>query len=54
MASKKKKKSSKKKSAKKKAKPATVAKGRPKRKCTVCRKPGHNARSHGAGAKNPA
>jgi len=46
MASKKKKK----KPAKKKAK---VAKGSAKKKCTVCRKPGHNARSHRSGAENP-
>lgn len=45
MASKKKKKSSKKKA------PAKAAKGSSKKKCTVCRKPGHNARSHRAGSK---
>jgi hypothetical protein len=38
---------SKKKSKKKPAKTTAV------RKCTVCRKRGHNARSHKRGARNP-
>lgn len=46
MASKKKKKAAKKKAPKAK-KPAKAVKGSSKKACTVCRKPGHNARTCG-------